>query len=242
MELCAKSHRGMVRELNEDCYALKELPGCSLLIVADGMGGHKAGEVASETAVHKIQEYITENFETEPIPQLLEKAMQVANDEIYHRAKEDPECAAMGTTAVICFVKDNEAYFANVGDSRAYLLGLGGMEQVTEDHSLVMELLRQGEITEEEAQQHPQKNVITRALGTERTVQTDVFHCELEPEDMILLCSDGLTGMVSEEEIASVMWSESPLEERLDSLVAMANERGGYDNITMIAAVQKKEG
>ncbi len=242
MELCGKSHCGMVRETNEDSFAIKELPGCSLLIVADGMGGHKAGEVASKTAVQKIQEYITEQMETEPIPQLLEKAMQAANDEIYHRAKADPECATMGTTAVICCVMEKEAYFANVGDSRAYLLGLSGMEQVTEDHSLVMELLRQGEITEEEAYNHPQKNVITRALGTEHKVQTDVFHCELEPEDMIILCSDGLTGMVSEEEIASVMWSETPLEERLDSLVSMANERGGYDNITIIAAVQKKEG
>lgn len=242
MELCGKSHRGMVRELNEDSFAIKELSDTGLLIVADGMGGHNAGEIASETAVRNIQEYITEHLESENIPQLLEKAMQVANNEIYLRAKEDPECAAMGTTAVVCCVTEKEAYFANVGDSRAYLLGLDGMEQVTEDHSLVMELLRQGEITEEEARQHPQKNVITRALGTERMVQTDVFHCQLEPEDMILLCSDGLTGMVSEEEIASVMWSEAPLEERLDRLVSMANERGGYDNITVIAAVQKKEG
>lgn len=240
MEICAKSDRGRIRELNEDSFAVQELGAYTLLIVADGMGGHKAGEVASSAAVQKIQEYITENVEVYPVPHLLEQAMSQANELIYNRAKEDPDCAAMGTTAVACCMTGTEAYFANVGDSRAYLLGMDGMEQVTEDHSLVMELLRQGEITQEEAERHPQKNVITRALGTERTVQTDLFHCELQPEDMLLLCSDGLTGMLSEEEIAAVMWLEEPLEARVDRLISMANERGGYDNITVIAVTQKE--
>lgn len=240
MEICAKSHRGMVRELNEDCFAVQELEAYTLLIVADGMGGHKAGEVASSVAVQKIQEYITEHIDAHPVPQLLEQAMSWANETIYNQSRMDPDCAAMGTTAVVCYMTKTEAFFANVGDSRAYLLGTEGMEQVTEDHSLVMELLRQGEITQEEADHHPQRNVITRALGTEYTVQTDVFHCRLQPEDMLLLCSDGLTGMLAEEEIAFVMWSEEPLEERVDRLISMANQRGGYDNITVIAVTQKE--
>lgn len=242
MDYVAKSHCGMVRELNEDNFAVKKTDEFDLIIVADGMGGHQAGEVASETAVNKIAEYITEHGNTESIPQLLEEAMLFANETIYQRAKQDPNCASMGTTAVLCYIKGNDVYFANVGDSRAYLLGLSGMEQVTEDHSLVMELLRQGEITREEAEHHPQKNVITRALGTERTVETDVFHCELEPEDMILLCSDGLTGMLSDTEIAEIMWSEGSAEEHLEQLISIANQRGGYDNITIVVGVQKKEG
>ncbi|MBE7041954.1 MAG: Stp1/IreP family PP2C-type Ser/Thr phosphatase [Ruminococcaceae bacterium] len=241
MEICAKTHQGMVRELNEDSYAVSELTPYHLLIVADGMGGHQAGEVASAMAVEKIREYISRHTE-ESIPQLLEQALHYANEQIYIRSKENASYAAMGTTVVLCCISDKEAYFANVGDSRAYLLGLDGMEQITEDHSLVMELLRQGEITEEEAELHPQRNVITRALGTERITEVDLFHCELTSEDMVLLCSDGLTGMLSDQEIASVMWEASSLEERVDQLIELANERGGYDNITIIAATQKKEG
>ncbi len=240
MEICAKSDKGMVRELNEDCFAVRDFGSHTLLIVADGMGGHKAGEVASAVAVQKIQEYIEAHLDGCPMPQLLEQAMAQANEIIYHQAKEDVECTSMGTTAVVCCITGTEAYFANVGDSRAYLLGMDGMEQITEDHSFVMELLRQGEITPEEAERHPQKNVITRALGTERTVQTDLFHCDLQPDDMLLLCSDGLTGMLLEEEIAAVMWLEEPLEIRVDKLIDMANERGGYDNITVIAVTQKE--
>ncbi len=242
MDYVAKSHCGMVRELNEDSFAIKRTDEFDLIIVADGMGGHQAGEVASETAVQAITEYILERGATESIPQLLEEAMIFANETIYGRAKQDPDCASMGTTAVLCYIKGKDAYFANVGDSRAYLLGVAGMEQVTEDHSLVMELLRQGEITREEAEHHPQKNVITRALGTERTVETDLFHCELEQEDMILLCSDGLTGLVSDTEIAKIMWSEGSVEQHLEQLISLANERGGYDNITVVVATQKKEG
>ena len=240
MQICAKSDRGMVRELNEDSFAQWEQEPYTVMIVADGMGGHNAGEVASSMAVQKMQEYIQEHLDQEAAPQVLEQAMSYANQAIFARAKEDAAYAAMGTTAVICCVTGGEAYFANVGDSRAYLLSEDGIEQVTEDHSLVMELLRQGEISPEEAIHHPQKNVITRALGTERTVQTDLFHCELRPEDILLLCSDGLTGMMQDEEIASVMWTDGSLEQRVDRLVATANERGGYDNITVIAAARKE--
>lgn len=241
MEIFAKTHKGMVREQNEDSYAVKELDSYSVMIVADGMGGHQAGEVASSMAIEKIQEYMVQH-QDESIPQMLEEALAYANEQIYIRSKESASYTAMGTTAVVCCIFDNEAYFANVGDSRAYLLGKEGMEQVTEDHSLVMELLRQGQITAEEAEIHPQRNVITRALGTDRVTNADLFHCELKPDDMILLCSDGLTGMLGDEEIASVMWEEIPPEERLEKLIALANDRGGYDNITVIAAVQNKEG
>lgn len=176
----AATDRGRVRELNEDSCACFSAGDTLVAVVADGMGGHNAGEVASAAAVDKISEYLKENLETEPVRDCLLHAVEAANGFVYKKARSDRRYTAMGTTAVLCCVRDGCAYIANVGDSRAYLVG-EDIVQVTEDHSVVEELLRRGEITKNEALTHPHRNMITRALGTEPRVLPDLFRCELSP-------------------------------------------------------------
>ena len=231
----AATDRGRVRELNEDSCACFSAGDTLVAVVADGMGGHNAGEVASAAAVDKISEYLKENLETEPVRDCLLHAVEAANGFVYKKARSDRRYTAMGTTAVLCCVRDGCAYIANVGDSRAYLVG-EDIVQVTEDHSVVEELLRRGEITKNEALTHPHRNMITRALGTEPRVLPDLFRCELSPGDILLLCSDGLSGLLEDVEIQAVLSGGGSLQERLEQLVEAANERGGYDNITAVAA------
>ena len=235
----AATDRGRVRELNEDSCACFSAGDTLVAVVADGMGGHNAGEVASAAAVDKISEYLKENLETEPVRDCLLHAVEAANGFVYKKARSDRRYTAMGTTAVLCCVRDGCAYIANVGDSRAYLVG-EDIVQVTEDHSVVEELLRRGEITKNEALTHPHRNMITRALGTEPRVLPVLFRGELSPGDILLLCSDGLSGLLEDVEIQAVLSGGGSLQERLEQLVEAANERGGYDNITAVA-VQMSE-
>lgn len=227
-----KSDVGLVRENNEDSYVF--LPP-DLFIVADGMGGHVAGEIASQMASTMVSEYIQEHKKNAPPEILLEQAIIKANSLIYQMSQHKQECHGMGTTITAAYVEGNSVYFGHVGDSRMYLIHDGNMRQITEDHSLVWELVKSGNITMEEAGVHPQRNILTRALGTSPDVKIDTGNFVWETGDAILLCSDGLTNMLSEMNILEHITSQSD-SLVLDNLVEQAKAAGGLDNITVILA------
>lgn len=205
-------------------------------ILADGMGGHNAGEVASQNAVKFIAEELNkmmENNDTE-IPGGLIKAVSYANEKVYTMAALNPIHSGMGTTVVAAYIDGDTAYVANVGDSRAYAVREDEIFQITTDHSVVAELVRCGSITPEEARRHPQKNIITRAVGTDTSVRTDVFEYDYAPGDILLLCSDGLSTMLEDMEILEIVRNGSTSEEIVTSLIDAAKEYGGLDNITVI--------
>jgi protein phosphatase len=227
VELAQRSDTGRVRDHNEDrSYAS---PG--LVAVADGMGGALAGEVAAQIAVTAV-----ERVGATDDPQRLRAAVEEANRTIRRMAAEDAGKAGMGTTMTAASVHDGRADIVHVGDSRAYLWRDGGLLRLTEDHSVVGELLRRGSISQDEADHHPHRNVITRALGAEPQVQVDVVRQDLTEDDVLLLCSDGLYGEVSEAEIATELARAGSLEEAAAALVSMANGAGGHDNVTVVLA------
>jgi serine/threonine protein phosphatase PrpC len=204
----------------------------AIFVVADGMGGHAAGEVASEIAVETIREEYYES-EQEGTPETIAYAIKQANQVIYDRATEQAGRAGMGTTCVVAVVRGALVYLANVGDSRAYLVRDGQIRQLTHDHSWVAEQVRAGMLTDEQARTHAHRNVITRALGTQPEIQPDLFIQPLQDGDLLLLCTDGLSGCVSDEEINRILNSTS-LQEGVRTLIAQANEQGGPDNITAV--------
>lgn len=204
----------------------------AIFVVADGMGGHAAGEVASEIAVETIRETYYE-AESDDIAEILTQATKQANQVIYDRATEQAGRAGMGTTCVTVVVRGPLAYIANVGDSRVYLIREGHIRQLTNDHSWVAEQVRAGMLTDEQARTHAHRNVITRALGTQPEVEADLFVEVLQDGDLLLLCSDGLSGPVSDEEMNRIISSSSP-QEAVRGLIAQANEQGGPDNITAV--------
>jgi serine/threonine protein phosphatase PrpC len=219
---------GRMREVNEDSY----LADGPLFGVADGMGGHVAGDVASQTAV----KVITSNSAEHPPegPEDLETYVHAANESVWEKARNDPRLKGMGTTCTIVFVDGSTAYFAHVGDSRAYLLRQGELSQVTEDHTLVQRMVNEGRLAPEEAAHHPQKNMITRALGVDSQVQVDLLTLELHAGDRILINSDGLSSMIDDEQISQVLRGADTVDEAAEQLVAAANEAGGEDNITVV--------
>lgn len=219
---------GKVRRVNED--ATLEMPDWGVYAVADGMGGHNAGDVASRLAVESLESRLRGKQAT---PQILQNVVQEANLVLLRRAQDQPECQGMGTTLTLLCVQENGAYIAHVGDSRCYRFRAGALEQCTEDHSMVGELLRNGALTAQEARAHPYRNVITRALGTTGYVEADVMAVEVHPGDRYLLCSDGLSGMVPDEQIAELLRGRS-IEEAADALLAAALEAGGRDNVTLL--------
>jgi PPM family protein phosphatase len=227
-ETAALSHPGRRRRHNEDAYVVEP----PLFAVADGMGGAKAGEVASGLAAAAVQESANRDDSGEArVAALIEEA----NRRVFRRAHEDREASGMGTTMTIALVEDDHVAIGHVGDSRAYLIRGGRLEQLTDDHSLVAELVRSGKLTPEEAETHPQRSVITRALGTEADVDVDTFSVEASPGDLFLLCSDGLTSMVDDETILDAVERNRPnLQEAAKALVNAANRGGGEDNITVI--------
>ncbi len=233
---------GLKRGHNEDNYLINE--ELNLFVVADGMGGHAGGEYASAIAVNTVEEIVTAleidgldiSDATDPVEitrQKLTHSIRLAGRRIYEKAKEQPEYHGMGTTAVALLVDGNNAFVAHVGDSRLYLLRDGAMEQVTEDHSLIAEKMRHGLITAEEAKNHRMRNVITRSLGYQEDVDVDIQVRAVRPGDLYLLCSDGLSGHVQNDELASSI-AEMELQEAARFLVGLACERGGEDNITAI--------
>ena len=228
---------GVKRNMNQDfVYASDQPVGnlSNLFIVADGMGGHNAGDLASRYTLETMVDYIENASEKRPIP-LLEAAVQTANQKVMEKAREDKNLEGMGTTVVAATVQGGFLYVANVGDSRLYLLD-DGIEQITRDHSLVEEMVRAGELGREEARNHPEKNIITRAVGVKKQIRIDFFDVALNPGDRFLLCSDGLTNMVEDEEILRLVKRETSLEEAARKLVALANRNGGKDNISVVLA------
>ncbi|SIS37809.1 Stp1/IreP family PP2C-type Ser/Thr phosphatase [Salimicrobium flavidum] len=230
--------RGKVRPHNEDDGSVKEHPSGDawFAIVADGMGGHRAGDVASRMAVEYMEKAFLEQegFETpEDIKNWLEASMREVNEKIIHHASVNEECRGMGTTVVAAVSTGSFIGIVNIGDSRCYIADEEGFRQVTKDHSLVNELVRSGQISEEEAKDHPRKNVLLQAVGTEKQVNPD-FHC-LSPEgpSRILLCSDGLTNKVSDDELAELADFEQRVETMAGRWIELANQRGGEDNISI---------
>jgi PPM family protein phosphatase len=219
---------GRKRRRNEDAF-VRDPP---LVAVADGMGGAQAGEVASRLAAAAFREF-HEADELDPEERLV-AIIQEANRRIFERARSDAEASGMGTTITAALVSGSGVAVGHVGDSRAYRLREGRLEQLTEDHSLVADLVRSGRLTPEEADTHPQRSVITRALGTDREVDVDTFTVEAAPGDVFLLCSDGLTTMVDDEEVSQTVASADTLDQAAKGLVKAANRAGGEDNITVV--------
>jgi PPM family protein phosphatase len=218
---------GRKRRRNEDAYVVDP----PLFAVADGMGGAQAGEVASQLAAAVLRESPGDEGDPE---QRVVALIQEANRQIYERARSDAHASGMGTTITAAMLARDEIAIGHVGDSRAYRIRSGELEQLTEDHSLVADLMRSGRLTPEEAETHPQRSVITRALGTDPDVDVDTLAVEAEPGDVFLLCSDGLTTMVGDEEILQALRESDSLEQAARTLVKAANRRGGEDNITIV--------
>lgn len=231
---------GCVRELNEDCFCIHGFDSQNergFCILADGMGGHNAGEVASQSAVTFIAEELTSLLELQEdvdIPARLITAIDNANEKVFSMSMKNSIHNGMGTTVVVVFISNGIAYIANVGDSRAYALREKELIQITSDHSIVAELVKSGTITSDEARRHPQRNIITRAVGTDDYVKSDVFEYDYSKGDVLLMCSDGLCTMVGDEEIRDIIISENKSDEIVFKLVDTAKEYGGIDNITVI--------
>lgn len=226
---------GRCRDINQDYIFLSEEPMGNLpnlFLVADGMGGHRAGDLASEYTVSRVCEAVTKSMQKIPF-QILKGAFQYANQNLIEKAGESPAYAGMGTTLVAVTVQDDTAYVANVGDSRLYKIG-GTIEQITEDHSLVEEMVRMGEISKEEARNHPEKNIITRAIGVSETVEPDYFDTKLEKGECLLLCSDGLSNMLEDAQIKEILDRRTDLRSGAEELVREANRNGGKDNIAVV--------
>ncbi len=226
---------GKKRKLNQDfVYASDEPVGNlpNVYIVADGMGGHNAGDYASKCTVETVVREIRGCFEKSPI-RILSKAIRVANDQVRRKAREDKALYGMGTTVVVATCLGKYLQVANVGDSRLYIIN-DEIRQITRDHSLVEEMVRMGGIDREAARNHPDKNIITRAIGARDTIEIDFFHEELQRGDIVLMCSDGLTNMLEDEEIGRILKGQGTIEERAEKLIEAANDNGGKDNIAVI--------
>lgn len=228
-----KSDVGIVRNLNEDYAGYIEEKEYKLYVVADGMGGHNAGEVASEMAVNAVKAYVKENYKNEG-SNVLENAIFFANEKIYDKARCGFEYKGMGTTLVAALVYEDNIIVANVGDSSCFGITGSNIIKITKDHSLVQELIDSGSITEEEGRNHPKKNVITRALGTNNVVKIDIFKIDMNTYDKYLLCTDGLSNEVLEEEILREINDINDYNTACDKLVLLAKNRGGRDNITVL--------
>jgi len=259
VEVFAKTDLGRTRDHNEDRFLVADLtrkaaslqpdvrqhdigPRGTLLVVADGMGGAAAGELASEMATDTIYAHLvkTWNAEDEVTPQRfayrLKEAVEVANSSIHAHAKAHPEVRGMGTTTTAAGVLNDHLYLTQVGDSRAYLIRGGQAHQITKDQSLMQRLVEAGELTEEEAAQSERRNIILQALGPDPKVKVDLTHQEVRRGDILVLCSDGLSGQVKKEEIAQIVTTTPDLSAACDKLIALANQRGGPDNITVVIA------
>lgn len=227
---------GRKRKLNQDYVYSSEQPVGqlpNLFVAADGMGGHNAGDYASRLAVNAIVERAEKLQEREPA-QILGRAIEWANAVVYEKAGAEPELEGMGTTVVAAVCDGDVLHVANVGDSRLYIVGGHEITQITRDHSWVEEMVRRGGLGKEEARRHPDKNIITRAVGAEDTVRADFFRVKLKEGDLILMCTDGLTNMVEDEEIRMILNGARDIVEKAEELVRRANENGGQDNISVI--------
>lgn len=226
---------GVSREMNQDYLftsdtAVGNLP--NLYIVADGMGGHKAGEYASRYTTDRVVASALRSKDTEPVT-ILKEAIEKANELLLVESREDRSKQGMGTTIVCATIVGNKMFVANVGDSRLYVVS-DKIRQITRDHSLVEEMVRMGEMNRDEAVHHPDKNIITRAVGVTEQIEIDFFEVDLGQDDVILLCSDGLTNMVEDSAIFQILKEKKSIEEQVETLIHMANKNGGRDNITAV--------
>lgn len=233
MKTFSMTDTGVLREMNQDYFfasdtAVGNLP--NLFIVADGMGGHKAGEYASRYTIQRVVASVSRNSGEEPVT-ILKEAIQKANELLITEAREDESKRGMGTTIVAATIIGNKMFVANVGDSRLYVIS-NRIRQITRDHSLVAEMVRLGEMDKSQARQHPDKNIITRAIGATESVVVDFFEVDLDLDDVVLLCSDGLTNMIEDEDIRVIVKSHGTVEEQVKTLIQTANANGGRDNIT----------
>lgn len=231
MKAYARTDIGKTRQVNQDAYYLPA-NGERFAAVADGMGGHRAGEVASAMAVTEFSRWL--RWAARPDEDALSHAVAEANHAIYMEAKRDPLKAGMGTTLTAVWLDEKDVYLAHVGDSRAYLYRKGALIQLSRDHSLVGEMLEKGVITYKESLTHPQRNYITRALGTGKSVEPDILRLDYKKDDVWLLCTDGLSNNVSTYEMAAILARPGTWEEKLDEMVQIALDRGGRDNITAL--------
>ena len=225
---------GNKRSLNEDYAGYLEKENYKIYVVADGMGGHNAGEVASKMAVEAIVSYISENINNKNYNEILKKAIKTANNAIYDFASTSEKLNGMGTTVTACLVINNKGFVANVGDSSCFLIRNNKIKKITKDNSLVQELLDLGTISEEEAFNHPKKNIITRAVGTSKKILIDVFEIDILKDDIIMLCSDGLTNEIQKNEVLEILNSAKSLKNACEKLVLEAKNNGGRDNITVL--------
>ena len=234
----AKSDVGKVREMNQDYYYISNsLDEVQLYILADGMGGYNGGEIASKIAVETAKNYIENNFkeiekDRDSIIQLLGSSMEYANMVVYEKSQEKPELHGMGTTLEICLIYNNKVYIGHIGDSRIYRIRKEFIRKLTQDHSYVQKLVKEGKITKEQAEVHPQKNMLTRALGCNAFVEPDVMVKGFLKDDILVMCSDGLTNMVKTE----IIYQEASknIEQAPKEWVRIANENGGKDNVTVV--------
>jgi len=233
MHVNSLTNIGLVRKANEDSFLTDKNRG--LFVVADGMGGHEAGELASSIAIKTLEDLLTKEVIFNQKGRSLCQAIQKANEIINQESKVNTNCTGMGTTLTAALFIDNMLYIAHIGDSRAYLIRDKTIRLLTKDHSLVGELLRQGELTESEAYRHPHRNILTRALGTEREVEIDQTEIKVKSGDLLLLCTDGLYNLVHDKEILrEVIHNGSDMEKTVNRLVQIALDRGGVDNITVV--------
>lgn len=240
MEFIQRTDIGKKRAINEDYLDVVEKEqGMVLAVLADGMGGHNAGDVASELAVrflvdrfHKSKLLLTSDANA--VSSWLKEAYEGANERISTIAESDPSCKGMGTTLIAAVFQNNKVTFAHIGDSRVYLYSKGEINPLTKDHSYVNVLLDSGEINEEQARTHPRKNMLMKAIGTEISIDPDILTVSVRPEEYVLICSDGLSNMVSAEQMVHVLQSEATLNAKVETLIELANEQGGEDNISLI--------
>ena len=236
MNVWAISDIGVVRQQNQDAYRVEELsPEQVLLIVCDGMGGARAGNVASELAVGAFGDTVLKGLtDANEIPAVLHNAVKEANHAVWSRGRSDLDCLGMGTTLVAALASEKTCYIVNIGDSRAYLANAEGIRKVTRDHSVVEDLVLRGEITPEQARTHPQKNLITRALGTTEETKADLYEVPCEAGYFLLLCSDGLSNVVTEQEILYEIIHGGEPEDCCKRLLDTALQRGAPDNVTVV--------
>lgn len=239
MKVFTKTDIGKVRSMNQDSLLVSEneVEGLNLYILADGMGGYKGGEIASKVAITAVSKYIKEKFagiskDKLSILNLIEGAIEFANTAIYEESEQDEELQDMGTTLEVILIYDMKLYIGHVGDSRVYRIRKNTIKKITTDHSYVEKLIQDGDITREEAENHPKKNLLIKALGTDEDVEPDMIYTVFNKNDVIVVCSDGLTNMVKERRILEII--KENLGDATERLVDEANLAGGLDNITVI--------
>lgn len=234
----ATTDKGMVRDMNQDYYYISKPYGeYNLYILADGMGGYTGGEIASSLAVNSVKEYIEKNINEmeinrETLQRLIRNSMEYANKVVYEKAKADINLNEMGTTLEVCLIYNNKVYIGHIGDSRVYRIRKNIIRKLTTDHSYVEKLVKDGTITKEEACHHPKKNMLIKALGCEEHIEPDILVKGFLKDDIILICSDGLTNLLNDKEIYEIITNNMENADKL--LIQKANIKGGYDNITAV--------